>query len=83
MTMLIKTVPAGQLPPAWQHELGLGPDAPVRVAIEAMPWTRAPEEVARLLGLLDKLEPVDAGGEVTAFIRSERERLDTRGGNGN
>ncbi|MEW5964324.1 MAG: hypothetical protein AB1749_12250 [Pseudomonadota bacterium] len=82
MTMLIKTLPAGQLPQAWQHELGLGPDAPVRVAIEAMPWIRAPQEMARLLGTLDNLEPVDVGGDVTSFIRAERARLDARTGNG-
>lgn len=78
MTNLVKTMKADQLPDDWQAEMGLAPDAQVRVAIEEVRPKRSPEEVERMLERLHSIRPVAVEGDITEFIRSERERIDGR-----
>jgi hypothetical protein len=78
MNILVKTVKAGQLPDGWQTEMGLAADSQVRVVIEAVSLSRAPEEVDALLADLRKIKPVSIEGDITSFIRSERDRIDGR-----
>ena len=78
MNILVKTVKAGQLPEDWQAELGLANDAQVRVAIEEVQPKRSPEDVDRMLERLRSIKPVKINGDITEFIRSERERIDGR-----
>jgi hypothetical protein len=78
MNILVKTVKAGQLPEDWQAELGLASDAQVRVAIEEVQPKRSPEDVDRMLERLRSIKPVKINGDITEFIRSERERIDGR-----
>lgn len=78
MTIFVKTVKASQLPKDWQAELGLASDAQVRVAIEEVQPKRSPEDVDRMLERLRSIKPVKINGDITEFIRSERERIDGR-----
>jgi hypothetical protein len=78
MTVFVKTVTAGQLPEGWQAEMGLAADRQVRVVIEAVPPTRSREEIEDLLADLHKIKPVAIEGDITAFIRAERDRIDGR-----
>ena len=78
MNILVKTVKASQLPKDWQAELGLASDAQVRVAIEEVQPKRSPEEIDRMLDGLRSIKPVGVDGDITEFIRSERERIDGR-----
>ncbi len=78
MTIFVKTVKAGQLPDDWQVEMGLAADSQVRVVIEAVRPSRSREEIEVMLERLRRLKPITVEGDVTAFIRSERDRLDGR-----
>lgn len=78
MNIFVKTVKASQLPKDWQAELGLASDAQVRVAIEEVQPKRSPEDVDRMLERLRSIKPVKINGDITEFIRSERERIDGR-----
>jgi hypothetical protein len=78
MTLLVKTLKAGELPDGWRSELGLEADRQVRVAIDEVRPTPTPEEVKRLLEELNQLFPVTIDTDVTAFIRAERARIDGR-----
>ncbi|MGQ0671476.1 MAG: hypothetical protein ACT4N2_01155 [Hyphomicrobium sp.] len=78
MTIFVKTLKAGQLPEGWQKELGLAADKQVRVAIEEVRPKRSPEEIEEMLERLRQIKPVKIDGDITEFIRSERERIDGR-----
>ena len=78
MTVLVKTMKADQLPDEWQAEMGLAADAQVRVAIEEVRPKRSPEEIEALLADLRSIKPVAIDGDITEFIRAERERIDGR-----
>lgn len=78
MNILVKTVKASQLPKDWQTELGLSGDAHVRVAIEEVQQARSPETVDRMLERMRNLKPLHVEGDITEFIRAERERIDGR-----
>ena len=78
MNVFVKTVKASELPDGWQAELGLGSDVQVRVAIEEVQPKRSPEEIDRMLERLRSIKPVEVDGDITEFIRSERERIDGR-----
>lgn len=79
MGVVVKTIKAGQLPHGWQHELGVGADQNVRIAMETIAPTRTAVEVDRLLAELAAIEPLTPSQGITEFIRSERARLDGRG----
>lgn len=78
MNILVKTVRAGQLPDGWQVEMGLAPDSQVLVKIEEVHPSRSREEIEAVLEKLRQLKPIAVDGDVTTFMRSERDRLDGR-----
>lgn len=78
MNILVKTVNAGQLPDGWQVEMGLAADSQVRVVIEEVKPKRSPEEIEALLADLQSIKPLKIDGDITTFIREERERIDGR-----
>lgn len=78
MNVLVKTVRAGQLPDGWQDEMGLAADSQVRVVIEEVRPSRSREDIEALLADLRKIKPVAIEGDITAFIRAERDRIDGR-----
>ena len=75
---MIKTIPASELPRDWREEMGLSPEARVRVAVEEIKPLRSPEEVEQMLQDLRRFIPIPVTGDVTTFIRAERDRLDER-----
>lgn len=75
---LIKTMTAAELPEDWQEEMGLPPEARVRVAVEEVRPVLSPDEVEQMLEDLRRFNPIPIEGDVTAFIRSERDRIDGR-----
>lgn len=82
MSNIVKTVSVAQLPESWRRELGAGSDALVRVELVEMEAKRSEVEVGRLLALLNSVTPVSIEGDVTSFVRFERDRLDERSGAG-
>lgn len=78
MTILTKTIAAGELPADWQRELGLAADRMVKVEIAEAPEQRSQAEIDRLIGELKAIVPVESPGDATALIRAERDRIDGR-----
>ncbi len=82
MTTLVKTVPASELPPGWQAELGLSDGDMVRVEMQDIragkPAETEAERRARLLRSLHAIVPVKIAVNSTEFIRAERDRIDGR-----
>jgi hypothetical protein len=78
MNALVKTVLASELPASWQAELALPADRQVKISIQELPPKRSPQEIERMQKRLNAIKPVKILGDVTAFIREERERIDGR-----
>jgi hypothetical protein len=78
MTIFVKTVKAGQLSEGWRAEMGNAADCQVRVMIEPVRHSRSREDIEALLQDLRKIKPVAIEGDITAFLRGERDRIDGR-----
>lgn len=80
MTIMTKTMKASELPVDWQRELGISLDRVVRIEIEEVPAVRSQVDVERLMAELQAIVPTPSDGDVTEFIRAERDRIDGRSG---
>jgi hypothetical protein len=78
MTILSRTIRAAELSESLRKEIGVGADQLVKIAIEEVADERSPAEIAALQEGLWSIVPGDIEGDVTSFIRSERDRLDGR-----
>lgn len=79
MTIMTKTLRASELPADWQRELGIDLDRLVKVEIEELDPAPPTREAEELIAGLMSIVPVTIEGDVTAFIRAERDRIDGRG----